>query len=508
MTDAAPRSLLARARPLMFARALAAVLTFGIPLALARAFPQDEYGTYKLLVIVGQTLYYVLPLGVAQSLYYFLPRARQRRPLLGQTLLFLAGAGLLAGLGLWLGRYELGRLLNNPRFPEFAGLLGVYTFGLVGSMPLEVSQTARGHTRRAAWTYVVSDGLKGLVMTVPALAGLGLDGVMVGMAGFALARLVATWLTVLRGEEGPFVDGASLREQLRYALPFGAAMAVAIPQQYFHQFVVSSHLDAAAFALYAVGVFQLPLVDMLYTPTTEVLMVRIAELEREGRPEAAAAVFREAVARLAQAFVPLAAFLVAVAPAFIAALFTERYLGSVPVFRVVAVGILLACLPVDGALRARNETRHIFKSYLVKAAVNVPLVLLGVARFGMMGGIGAWLVAEVTGKLVLLGRVPRALGVRAGRLLPWGELARTGAAALLGLGGVFAARAVVGPTASAVVQLAAAGAGYALGYAAGLVAVGSDLPFRPPWAPRPAAEAAGGIAAAPPAAPEPLARKA
>ncbi|MBI5547732.1 MAG: polysaccharide biosynthesis C-terminal domain-containing protein [Deltaproteobacteria bacterium] len=478
MSEAGSGSLLARARPLMLARGLAAVLTFCIPLALARAFPQAEYGTYKLLVLVSQTLYYVLPVGMAQSLYYFLPRARLRRPYLMQTLSFLALAGLVSMAGIWLGRFTLARLLNNQDLPRFALELGIYTLGLVGSMPLEVSQTARGRTVRAAWIYIASDALKALAMTLPALLGFGLDGVMAGMAGFALLRLAATWMVLLRGEDGPLFDAAGLREQLGYALPYGAAMAVAVPQFYFHQFVVSSRLDAATFAIYAVGIFQLPIIDLIYTPTSEVLMVRIAELEGEGRSPAAAAVFREATLRLAKLFLPLVAFLVATAPEFITALFTPRYLGSVPIFRVVTLGVVFACLPVDGVLRARGETRHIFKSYVVKAAVNIPLVLLGVVHLGMMGAVLAWLVAEAVGKLVLALRLPRALGIPLRELLPLVALARTTGGALLGLGGVFAARALLGPTTPPLMLLAVAAPLYACGYWAGLVLLGAELPFR------------------------------
>ncbi len=466
------RSLLARARPLMLARLGAAALSFAIPLALARAFPQADYGTYKLLVVVSQTLYYVVPFGMAQSLYYFLPRVSQRRAWLSQTLAYLLLAGLAAALLIWLGRHALGRLLNNDGVATYGLELALYTMGLVGSMPLEVSHTARGLTRRAAWIYVVSDGLKAAVMTLPAVLGFGLPGVMAGMAAFALLRLAATWWVLLRSEPGPAWDLSGVRDQLRYALPFGLAMAVAIPQQHFHQFVVSSRLDAATFALYAVGVFQLPVIDLVYTPTSEVLMVRIAELEREGRPEAAAAVFREAVGHLARLFVPLSVFLVAVAPEFISALFTTRYLGSVPVFQVVSLSVVLACAPLDGVLRARDETGHILRSYLFKAAVNVPLVLLGVARFGMMGGVLAWLAAEIAGKAARAVRVPRALGVAGRALLPWGELGRTVAAALLALGGVYAARVACGPGAAPALLLGADALGFAVGYVCGLVATG------------------------------------
>ena len=110
----------------------------------------------------------------------------------------------------------------------------------------------------------------------------------------AVARWVATFAITLRGETGPAFTRETWRAQWRYALPFGAAMAVAVPQNYFHQYAVSASVDAAAFAVYSVGCFQLPLVDLLFVPTSEILMVRIGELDAAHRMHEASGVFREA----------------------------------------------------------------------------------------------------------------------------------------------------------------------------------------------------------------------
>ena len=173
-----------------------------------------------------------------------------------------------------------------------------------------------------------------------------------------------------------------------YAAPFGAAMALSIPQQNAHLYMVAGAVAPALYALYRVGCFQLPVVDLLYTPTSEVLMVRLGELDKQGRLEEGVEAFREAAGKLAFVFLPFAAFLFAAAPEFIGALFGAKFLPAVPVFRVSVLGVVLAILPMDGVLRARGHTRAIFLSYLLKAVVTVPLVWVGVKQFGMMGGIG------------------------------------------------------------------------------------------------------------------------
>ena len=141
---------------------------------------------------------------------------------------------------------------------------------------------------------------------------------MQALAAFSVVRAVLAMAWLLR-RAGPLWDPEALRAQLRYAAPFGAAVVVARPAQYAHQYVVSATASTQLFAVYAVGCFQLPFVDLLYTPTSEVLMVRLGELDRDGELHRAPEVFRAAAARLAYFFVPLAALLAIAAPELVTA---------------------------------------------------------------------------------------------------------------------------------------------------------------------------------------------
>jgi O-antigen/teichoic acid export membrane protein len=482
-----PRSsILGRAGPLIAARLASAVLSLSIPLVLARTMAFAEYGTYKQLFLVSLTAASILPLGMAQSLYFFVPRASAPRPVLRQTLAFVLLTGALGAAALWTAGPWIARALSNPGLLEHRQELALFTGLLVAASPLEVSMTAQGQTRRSAAVYLASDAVKALVIALPTLAGFGLHAIMRGMVAWAALRLAAAWAVALGSGRGPLWDRALLRRQLAYALPFGLAIAIAIPQQYAHQFVVAHTVGPALFAIYAVGVFELPFVDLFYTPTGEVLMVRLGELDSAGRREEGAAAFREAVEKLAIILLPPIAFIWAVAPAFITTLFGPRFAGAAPVFRLALLVMPLAIFPLDATLRARGETRHILRSYLLKAAVAIPLAWIGVQRFGLIGAAGSYVAAEFLGRGFLSWRVPRSLSspprrVRARDLIPWGPLSRTAAASLaLALSGAgalhLAAAAGLGGAPEIVHRsfpFATACALFALGYAGLLASSGA-----------------------------------
>lgn len=429
--------LLGKARPLVIARLITAVLTTSIPMVLARWMDLREYGTYKQLFLIITTLSYVLPFGFPQSVYFFAPRSDHKRPFFMHSLLFTSLGGVLAATIIWFAMGGvLAGLLKNPTLGEYSLPVALYVLFLMSGKPLEMSLTSQGKTGAASICYLVSDTLRALIMVTPVLLGMKLLGMMYAVAGFAALRCLASWLVLTKGSTGPLWDRQLFMRQLTYALPFGLAMALAIPQQYAHQYVVSFTMTPEVFALYAVGCFQVPIVDLFYTPTSEVLMVRLGEMDKAGLMHEAAGAFRQAVLELSRLFIPLAAFLVVVAPEFIVALYGERYLPSAQVFRVGVIAVLLATLPVDGVLRARNETRHILISYGVKALVSIPLVYVGIKKFGLMGAIGSWAITELLGKTMLMLRLRRALSPAGQRLsfwslLPWRALGVTvGASAL------------------------------------------------------------------------------
>lgn len=440
-------SFLGKAGPLVIARLISAVLTVSIPLVLARQLSMHEYGTYKTLFLIFMTVYMVVPFGVSQSMYFFVPRNSEKaRTYFGHAMLWLFGMSLLSCAVLFAFEHKVAEWLNNPDIVTYKWELALYTAGLVASSPMELWFTCRGKTKVSAISYLASDTLRALALVIPVLLGFGLHGAMVASAGFALVRLVACWTVLLRAHTGgPLFNGRLFVTQFLYAAPFGAAMLLSYPQQAAHQYAVAAMVTPEMFAIYAIGVFQLPLVDLFYTPTSEVLMVRIGELEKQNRLDLALDAFREATSKLSLLFLPMVAFLFAAAPEFISACFGAKFLPAVPIFRVGIWSIALASLPMDGVLRARNRTRHIFWSYFVKTAVTAPLVYFLVRDHGMMGGIWAWLIAEIVGKAMLLWRVPYALSAPDRRrtfreIIPWRNLLRAGTAALAAGLAVFAAR--------------------------------------------------------------------
>src|SRR4051794_15382478 len=144
--------ILKQAGPLMLGRGGGTVLSFVLPLILTRLLPQAEFGTYKQVWLVVSTAYFMLQLGLAQSLYYFVPRRDgQQRAWLTQASISLLLLGTVCGAGLFAARFVVARQFANPALAEFGLPIALMTLLMIAGSPLEISLTAEGRVRTAAW---------------------------------------------------------------------------------------------------------------------------------------------------------------------------------------------------------------------------------------------------------------------------------------------------------------------------------------------------------------------
>src|SRR6266404_2696368 len=382
----------------------------------------------------------MLQLGLSQSLYYFIPRkdGRQQEWLTQASMSLVVLGGACAAI-LYASRFVLARQFANPELAQFALPMALIAWLMIAAAPLEISLTAEGRVRTAASIIFLSDAVRVSASVVPLLLGMGLRGffwayVLHGAVRFGLQ----CWFFFRRGR--PRLDGRLMREQLAYALPFGAAVLLDIPQRTFHQWAVGWSVDAAAFAIYAQGCFQVPIINLLYAPISDILQVRLADPSARGQR---LHLFHDANLRLAAVFLPFTGGMVAAASLFIPALFTHLYDASVPIFQVAILLTPFAALPLDGTLRATGHTRYLFR---------------------MIGAIAGHAVAESAVRVVMLDRVRRELEASWREVLPWRQLAVIAVASLVAAIPALAITRIAAAAPRPFLALAAAGALYVVAY--------------------------------------------
>jgi O-antigen/teichoic acid export membrane protein len=465
----------------MAARLVMTILGISLPMVLARTLLQEDYGTFKQAWILSSTLFFVLPFGITQSLLFFVPRdSRNQRLYVSHVLLATWVVGLLSTAILWLGGGAIADLFDNRKLGALMPMVAVITGLRLCSASWDLVYLSEGRVGSAA---ILRAGFETFYTVCVVAAALLLQTTAGALAGILIAFVVRAVVSnfVLLSKFGFAFDRHLLVRQLRYALPFGLAFALMIPQQQFHFYAVAAAVPAATFAVYNVGCLQLPIIEMLYSPMSDVMQLAIAEEDGRGRPEAAIGLFRDTVSQLSFVFVPLLALLLVVAPALIRFFFTDRYAEAVSLFRITLLSIPLAALPLEGLMRARAQKRFMLVVSVSKFASTVILVLLGLHWFGMVGSIVGFMLAEEVGRGLMLWRATVVMRAKLADILPLRDLAVRAATSLVA---AFAARVAMPGGAPALLQLASAGAVFALVYLAILGWLGGLSPlcnFLPRW---------------------------
>lgn len=421
-TPAGP-SLFGAATLLMTGRGVAFAATFLTPVVLARTFSVEEFGTYKQLFLVFATIYPIAQCGVAESLFYFVPNARRMAgAYVANSMLLLVGAGLVAAALILTGTEALAGWLGNPSLARHLPLIAAFLFLMLASAGLEIAMTAREDFRRAALTYGIGDLLRAACLIGPALVYGRLDLVLAGAVAYAGLRLLFAVVYFRRTLGDMLRPSATLcARQLAYCVPFGFAIVLEVAQANYHQYAVARTFDAAAFAVYAVGCLQIPFVDLVATSAGSVMMVHLARARGTDHSDTALRVWRDTTRKLALLFFPMAAVLAVVARELIVTLFTERYEGSVSIFRISLLTIALSAFGTDAVLRAHAQTRFLVQLYAMKLVIVAVLVGPCLRAFGLPGAILATVAALAASKIVAMIRVARLLQC-GGCVLPWRSL--------------------------------------------------------------------------------------
>jgi len=407
------------------ARALSALLSLAVPLVLVRVFDQTVFGHYKELFLIAGTAVPLLTMGLPASLYYLFPR----RPDQGQQLL-VQSAAILAGLGI--GGAVVLSLAGGTLQRVFHAPLGVYVPWLAVfvalSVPASLLPVAAMVDRRARLVALVLTAfacLNAAAVIVTTwwarnLAALlaAVCGVMALEAGALLAYLV--W----RARSGGTTPRAGLvRAQLAYALPFAAAALVGLLRDRLHAFYVGSATTAAEFAVYAVGLLQIPAIDLLTQTVGEVVVLENTGHFAAGRSLEARETYHRAAVALAAILFPVFAIAQAFAPEVITCLFGASYAGAVPVFRINLLLMPLAILLASPLLRSTADLRLMLGADVGSLAVAMVTLLPLVRAFGPAGAVGSLVAGSATFALLSSRRNAARLGVRLARFLPWGQVA-------------------------------------------------------------------------------------
>jgi O-antigen/teichoic acid export membrane protein len=385
---------------------------------LTRSLSQSEYGLFKQVFLIITTATALLPLGFGMSAYYYLPRENdpgKRGQVILNILLFnfIMGAAACALLILWPG--FIAKIFRDPVIVSYAAPVGVVILLWLFSSFLEIVAVANQELKLATVFIVLGQLTRTILLITAAIIFDTVQAlVYAGLIHGALQSIALVWYVSSRfpGFWRKF-DWPLTTRQVAYALPFGLAGLLYTIQTDLHNYFVSNRFSAATFAVYSIGVAQLPLVGILRESVSSVILPRISYLQEQGQAREIVVLLANAIRKLAAVYLPLYVFLMVTGREFLTAMFTSAYADSWPIFAINLTLLPLSLLEVDAVVRAYEGHRFfLVRLQIVLSVLMVFSLWYGITRFGLIGAVTVVVGINFLLRAALAARFSRVLGVR------------------------------------------------------------------------------------------------
>lgn len=260
--------------------AIGSLASFGFSIVssmiLSRYFVKSDYGTYKQVMYVYNTLLIIFLLGLPRAYSFFLPRVplSQAKHLINKINRLFWGLGALFSIALFVFAQYIANVLNNPDLSDAIRIFSPVPFLMLPTQGLEgVLATYRKSGFMAIYT-VITRLLMLLCVGLPVMiwncgykeALLGF--VIASMVTFALAMYLMYYPIKCVTHEKSDIKYKSI---LKFALPLFFASIFGVIIQSSDQFFISRWFGSEVFADFSNGAMEIPFVGMIVSATTTVL---------------------------------------------------------------------------------------------------------------------------------------------------------------------------------------------------------------------------------------------
>ncbi len=389
---------------LTFSKLIAALLTIGLPILLVRMISQVEYGVFKQAFLFTGTVTNIAAMGLGMSAFYFMPRHPERGGQIAlNILLYNVVAGWVPLVVLSFYPQVLKLLFRTSELVPLAFLLGILAFLSLTASLVQTIPSALQDVRYSTVFIVGTQVARVIMMAVAAL-------VFRSVKSLILATILSQLLSVFAlywylNERFPkfweHFEWQAFREQLAYALPYGALGIVWVIQKDLDNYFVSATLGPRDYAIYAVGWLEIPLISLFRESVSQVLIIRVSKLQQEGRKDEILRIIAAATSRLAAVQIPLYTLLLVAGHDLIVLFYTKAYEPSARIFAVSITLILFNITLIEAITRSYAHLRNFVLGIKILNFVLLLCVLVPVIRhFGMIGAAVVAVAVQISERLM------------------------------------------------------------------------------------------------------------
>ena len=393
------------------------------PMILSRYFDKGDYGTYKQVMYVYNTLLTVFTLGLPRAYSYFIPRVSlgESRDVVKKITRVFVLLGALFSVILLFGSSMISSLLNNPDLDYAIKLFSPTPLFLLPVAGLDCILVSYKKSQYVALYSVLTKVFTLLCIVMPVILFGG--NYIHAIIGFDIASFLS-FLLALYLRNLPTRNINIIKTTIRYKEVFKFSIPLLIASLWMmlynsaNQFFISRYYGNETFAEFSNGFFDFPLIPMVINSVATVLLPVFSGLVINNS-EHIKNVWINALTKSFKITYPIIVYCIAFAPVVMVCFYGHQYEASAIYFIIKNVGALFTVIPFYPVLLALGKTKQYSSIHMTLALIIYPLeylvVIAGMPAF-MIGVV--YVVCYILGVYLQFYVTSKAIGISFRQLIP------------------------------------------------------------------------------------------
>ena len=414
----------------ILAKTFGSVLLMVSSIIMTRYLTKETYGTYLQAMLIVNTVIMLAFVGLPQSIYYYFQSVGDKRKFIMKNVLLSALIGMAAALLVFLLGNGICSFLGNEELKQY---LPYIAGAILLQAPLGFRDPlffSSGAFVANSVSVVISAVFDYLPLFCAVMAGWGLKsiflvyltskGVNLLFFFFMLKKWCLDSATAMPEGKGKEVG---FRDQVRYAVPIGAAGYLAGIGSQVDKYIVANGFSAAQFAVYSRGAMEVPFISTITYLLNDITLPQYVAAYKQRNIGLLLELMHRNIDKVAKINLGIFVFLLVEAPRLMEILYTKQYADATPVFRVYLLSLLFGVTVYNMIPTVTGHTRILFHATLISLTTKIVVCMLLLKVLGPVGVASGIFVGSFLYLSYLLTCSVRILQVKWSEIMPWGRVA-------------------------------------------------------------------------------------
>ncbi|WP_031536216.1 oligosaccharide flippase family protein [Bacillus sp. MB2021] len=412
---------------LSISKGLKSISALIITMIIARVLSQEDYGIYRQYILITSLLGGILIFGIPTAVSYLFKNIKSEnisKLFINTSLLLGVISFITITFLIFFKKNVVALISHNGEINSIFSLAIVYIVILIFFSFLENIYISDGQGYIFAKINIVYYILYMIAISVTSYILKSLFEIVFLMVVFELIKGMILYIYYIRFRKLDLsFDKKLLKQEFTVAIPIGISAIAQTANSYLGNLYVSSNYDVRSFALYSVGVTEIPFISIITLSISTALLPTLSyQYKTEKNQILMLKTWNDSVLLGAIIIFPIYWILLFWSNGYIEFIFSKNYLSATEIYQIYLLKLPLAITVFGNILVVLNKSKYIFYNMLFALIFNLVSMLILDKYIGLNGVALSSVITQLLLVIITILQIKKSLSVKLFDVIPLGKL--------------------------------------------------------------------------------------